>query len=107
MGALANVTYYFMPNLGLYAVGGVGYGTEFGETSSLAVQPGASGIALTGGVGWDFTVADAGALGVFARGIYSPLQGSFDQELGPGTLRQTNFSDRWSGVTMGFSVTYY
>lgn len=50
-GALANVTYYFRPNLGLYAVGGVGYGTESGETRSIAIRPGASGIALSAGVG--------------------------------------------------------
>lgn len=106
-GALANVTYYLVPDLGVYVVGGVGYGAESGETMSLAVQPGASGIALTGGVGWDFTVANSGAVGVVARGLYSPLGGTFDRQLGDDQTRETSFVDRWSGVTVGLSLTYY
>lgn len=106
-GALANVTYYPLPDLGLYAVGGVGYGTEYGMRTSIAIQPGASGIALTGGVGWDFTVANSGAVGVVVRGLYSDLGGTFERKLAGGQALETNFSDRWSGITAGLSVTYY
>lgn len=105
--ALANVTYYVVPDLGLYAVGGVGYGAEFAETISVAIQPGASGIAFTGGVGWDFTIGKSGAVGVIVRGLYSHLGGTFDRDLGDGQERETNFSDRWSGITVGLSLTYY
>lgn len=104
--ALANATYYFSPNFGLYAFAGAGYGIESSERGRAMVDPNASGLALSGGVGWDFTVGQAGALGLVARGLYSPLEGDFVR-WADGKAQQTPYTDRWSGVMLGLSLTYF
>lgn len=104
--ALANATYYFSPNLGLYAFGGVGYGIESSESSWAMVDPNASGLALSAGVGWDFTIGQSGALGVVVRGLYSPLEGDFVR-WADGKAQQTPYTDRWSGVMLGLSLSTY
>lgn len=105
--ALANLNYYFLPDLGLYGFAGAGYGVEAAENESTLVQPDASGLALSGGVGWDFTIANSGALGVVVRGLYSPLKGEFSEQAGDGTPQRMSFVDRWTGLSIGLSLTYY
>lgn len=103
--ALVNVTYYVSPNYGLYALAGAGYGVESGESSRSVISPNAGGLALSLGLGYDFTIADSGALGVVVRGLHSPLHGDFS--LPNNGSQRTPFTDRWSGVLLGLSLTYY
>lgn len=105
--ALGGVTYYPFPDFGFYAQAAGGYGMESGDHGETRVQPDASGLVLSGALGWDFTLAHPAALGVVVRGVYAPLGGELELATNGGAKRTEPFVDRWTGLTLGLSLTYY
>lgn len=105
--ALAGATYYPFSGLGFYAQAAGGYGMESASHGETRVQPDASGLVLSGALGWDFTLAHPAALGVVVRGVYAPLGGELELATNGGATRTEPFVDRWTGLTLGLSLTYY
>jgi hypothetical protein len=102
---LGGLNYYPFDSYGFYVQALAGYGVESARRGDTKVQTGASGLALAGTLGWDWSMAAPGAIGAFIRGLYAPLSGQTQiNTLGDDAVPFTN---TWTGVAVGLSVTYY
>jgi hypothetical protein len=102
---LGGVNYYPLNNYGFYVQALAGYGAEAAERGEQKVQTNAAGLVLAGTLGWDWSVGSPGAMGAFVRGLYAPLSGK--APVSDTSDEKVSFTNRWTGVAVGLSVTYY
>lgn len=103
--ALGGLNYYPLSDYGLYVTALAGFGKEAARRGEQKVQTEASGLVLAGTVGWDWTLGSPGHIGAFVRGLYAPLGGK--APVNDNSDDELSFTNRWTGLAVGFSVTYY
>lgn len=105
---LGGLNYYPLADYGFYLQALAGYGAESASRGEQKVQTDAAGLVLAGTLGWDWSLGYPGAMGGFVRGLYAPLGGETpDNDSSGGTGNSVPFTNRWTGLAVGLSVTYY